>query len=335
VSAPFFTVVIPTRDRRALLLRCLESLGRQDPAAGEFEVVVVDDGSRDGSAEAAQGRPGPAPPRVLRRAEPGGPGAARNDGAAAAHGEFLAFLDDDTVPRPDWLLRARERIDADRLDFLQGACAIEGTGRELLHLGEPEVLSFLGGNMIVRRTLFERLGGFETAFHDPARDLYFREDSDLGFRALDAGARAAAEPRAVVDHPPPFPDFASCVRHVRRYRFDPLLRRRHPARFREVIEVKRVLGLRFRRPHHRAALAHAALLAGAAVALAAGTATAAAVLGGGALAAALAFRSRYRALGPGGLRGIAEAPGFAVLPLLHLAAVLRGCVRYRDFGALL
>jgi len=334
VSAPRFTVVVPTRDRRDRLLRVLEALGRQDPSAGEFEVVVVDDGSRDGTGEAVARLAPPFPLRLLRNDRPSGPAAARNAGAAGARGEFLAFLDDDAVPRPDWLLRALERLERDRLDLLQGPYLVEGTGEELLRHGEPGPIPFLGGNLFVRRTLFERLGGFEPAYYDPARGLYFREDADLGFRALDAGARVALEPGVAVEHPHPFPDFASCVRHVRRYAFDPLLHRRHPARFREGIEVKRVLGMRLRRPLHRAALAHGLLLVAAASTFAAGLPGTAALLGAGALAAALAFRIRYRGLRPGGLRGVAEIPGFAVLPLVYVASFLGGCVRHRDFGAL-
>lgn len=335
MSAPLFSIVIPTRDRRESLLRCLEALGRQDPGAGPFEVVVVDDGSRDGTAEAAEAPARPFPLRVLRRGAPGGPCAARNEGAAAAAGEFLAFLDDDVVPRRDWLPRARERIGSGDLDLLAGAYATAGSGSPLPRGGDPSAVPFLGGNLFVRRSLFERVGGFDPAFHDPATGLFLRDDSDLAFRVLDAGARWAGDPGVVVEHPPPFPRFGDCVRHARRSVFDPLLLRRHPRRFRDGIEVKRILGLRLRRPLHRAALAHGALLAAAGAALALGAPVAAAACGSGALAAALVFRARYR---PGllpSLRGLAELPGFAILPAVHLAAILRGCVRHRDFRALL
>ena len=88
------TVVIPVRDRTAELARCLSGLG-------EYQVIVVDDGSPDPGAVAAVAAAAGA--RCVRRAVNGGPAAARNTGLAAVQTPLAAFLDSDCVPVPGWL----------------------------------------------------------------------------------------------------------------------------------------------------------------------------------------------------------------------------------------
>src|SRR5919199_4696505 len=104
------SVIVPVRDAAATLPRTLAALAGQE-LAEPYEVIVVDDGSRDGSAELAESTPGPV--TVLR--QPGaGPAAARNRGATAARGTALCFTDADCFPSPGWLdagMRALERAD--------------------------------------------------------------------------------------------------------------------------------------------------------------------------------------------------------------------------------
>ena len=95
------SVVIPAHNRRALLREVLAAAGAQ-AGAPPFEIVVVDDGSTDGSSEGLEDLALPVPLRVVRQPNRG-PAAARNRGVAAARGALVAFLGDDTVPAPDWL----------------------------------------------------------------------------------------------------------------------------------------------------------------------------------------------------------------------------------------
>jgi glycosyltransferase involved in cell wall biosynthesis len=104
--APEFSVVIPTHDRLPVLAEVLAALEAQQ-GAPEFEVVVVDDGSSDGTGAWLAGREFALPVRVLAQ-ENRGPAAARNRGVAAARGRRVAFLGDDTVPAPGWLAAHRE-----------------------------------------------------------------------------------------------------------------------------------------------------------------------------------------------------------------------------------
>jgi glycosyltransferase involved in cell wall biosynthesis len=103
VSDPLFSVIVPTYDRGPLLAEAVSSVLAQ--TVRDFEVLVVDDASP---------RPPdvPADPRVrvIRRAENGGPAAARNTGLDAARGRYVAFLDDDDVWRPGRLAIAAEGL---------------------------------------------------------------------------------------------------------------------------------------------------------------------------------------------------------------------------------
>ncbi len=100
---PQASVVIPTHDRLDVLPEVLAALEQQDADAA-FEVVVVDDGSRDGTgAWLAERRRGFARPLTVLAQENRGPAAARNAGVAAAAAPLVAFLGDDTVPSAGWL----------------------------------------------------------------------------------------------------------------------------------------------------------------------------------------------------------------------------------------
>jgi len=100
------SVVIPTFNRLEALAEVLQGLEFQQ-AAPAFEVVVVDDGSSDGTSSWLRSRTFNLPLRVLTQ-ENRGPAAARNTGVAVAQGPWVAFLGDDTVPSPGWLAAHRE-----------------------------------------------------------------------------------------------------------------------------------------------------------------------------------------------------------------------------------
>jgi Glycosyl transferase family 2 len=120
-DSPLISVVIPTFDRAALLAGCLAGLSSQTLRHNEFEVVVVDDGSRDGTAEVSAARAGQLPLRYYRTAHAGSP-AAKNLGLFLATAPIVLFLDDDDIPAPDLLA---EHLAGHR-DHSQSAVAILG-----------------------------------------------------------------------------------------------------------------------------------------------------------------------------------------------------------------
>src|SRR5450631_919796 len=102
---PWFSVVIPTHNRLPMLIKVLDALGVQKDSP-LFEVVVIDDGSKDETAariasEAAADRW--RYPFTFRSQPNGGPGKARNHGVSLATGRFVVFIGDDTVPEPQFL----------------------------------------------------------------------------------------------------------------------------------------------------------------------------------------------------------------------------------------
>src|SRR5262245_11184433 len=98
---PTASVVIPTRNRRATLELLLERIAPQATAAGA-EVLVVDNGSSDGTREALGRLAATGRLRVVDEPVPGAT-RARNAGARAARGEVVAFVDDDALPDDGWL----------------------------------------------------------------------------------------------------------------------------------------------------------------------------------------------------------------------------------------
>jgi GT2 family glycosyltransferase len=201
-------------NRRELLRACLRSLAGQTGV--DFETIVVDNGSTDGSAELAEAEFGA---RVIRNADNRGYCAANNQGIAAARGEFIALLNNDAEAEPGWLaalVRAcskREdigmaaskilvwedprRIDkAGHLIFPDGQNRGRGAGAE--DRGqfdrEEEALWPDGCAALYRKEMLEGIGGFDEDF------FAYGDDAELGLRARIAGWRCLYTPEAVVRH---------------------------------------------------------------------------------------------------------------------------------------
>ncbi|HVN77231.1 MAG TPA: glycosyltransferase [Thermoanaerobaculaceae bacterium] len=218
--APLVTVVVVNFNGRHHLERCLPALFAT--AGVEFEVVVADNGSTDGSAELIARRWPEA--KVLAIGRNVGFGAANNRAAAAARGEFVAFLNNDTEVEPGWLTALLEPLQADpeigascsTLRLLGFRDLLNGRGGGMTSAGygydidfmvpverppatgpaEPwhDVLFPTAAAALVRRREFLDIGGF-----DPAIFMY-HEDVDLGLRIWLAGRRVVCCVRSIVYH---------------------------------------------------------------------------------------------------------------------------------------
>ena len=166
------SVVVPTRNRSALLAMTLRSVLRQQDV--ELEVIVVDEGSTDDTA-AMLSQLGDARVRVLRHEAPYGVSTARNRGAAVAVGEWLGFVDDDDVWAPDKLaeqLRAathtgRDWVYTGSVNISDADDIIYGRPPfppEQMMVVLPRYNAIPGGgsNVVVHRTAWERVGPFDT-----------------------------------------------------------------------------------------------------------------------------------------------------------------------------
>ena len=318
-STPLFSVVVPTLGSESKLAPLIVGLERQTLARERFEVIVVFDGAPPSPAieRALESLPA----RVVRLEARSGPPVARNRGAALASGEFLVSADDDVVPEPDWLERAAERIAAEpALDVIEGLTVKPG-GRPV-RIRADESAQYILCNLFVRRSLFERIGGFHEGYYDPENGVFFREDADLGYTLERAGARVGREPRAVVTHPVEHPGFLDPLRWAERYEMDALLAARYPDQFRQRIEVHRLGPFHIRRPVVRACFLHVIALTAAVAALFAGEPRVAGWLAVAALAALILVWSKWR-FAP------LRLPVVPLVPWVLVRARLRGWFRAR------
>ncbi len=195
------SVVVPARNEAARIRACLRALLSQDYPREAYEVIVVDDGSTDGTAEVAAGFG----VSVVRQPPLGG-AAARNAGIAHARGQVVAFTDADCVPARDWLRRLVEPFE--EADVAGCAGDVAGSGESLVarYVDEAGVFrlatrmrarpwpNFVTANVAYRRAVFDALGGF-----DPA--LAAASDMEMSWRiARDGRFRVVPCPSAVVHH---------------------------------------------------------------------------------------------------------------------------------------
>ncbi len=201
-----FSVVVPTYNRRERVLRAIASVRAQ--RFSDYEVVVVDDGSTDGTAEALASFPGL---QVVRQPNRGA-AAARNAGARRAAGEYLAFLDsDDTWPR--WTLAAYATlVDRHQPAWIYGRRCIalvpgarEATEAPLAADAFRDYAAAAGGSGLlpipsgtaVRRDVFARARGFCEALRiGEDLDLWFRIGNEPGFVLMHAPLAFAREAHA-------------------------------------------------------------------------------------------------------------------------------------------
>lgn len=196
------SIIVPVHGRAALTRQCLDAILAEPPQAS-FEIVVVDDASQDSTPELLAGYGNAI--RVIARPNTGGFAAACNDGAAAAEGEYLVFLNNDTIPLSGWLdalveyaeHHPRAAVVGSKLLFpdetIQHAGVVicqDGNPRHL-YAGFPadhpavnksrRFQAVTAACALVRRGAFERVGGFDTAFHNCL------EDTDLCLRLAERG----------------------------------------------------------------------------------------------------------------------------------------------------
>jgi glycosyltransferase involved in cell wall biosynthesis len=209
----FFSVVIPTYNRKPILEKCLRALSQQvlqDNKVTDYEIVVVDDGSTDGTLAWLGAYPQEFPRLVLYTQEHQGPAAARNLGVAKAKGDTIIFIDSDLVvtanflqAHADALTQATQSFGHNRL-FTYGAvintCNFAAPTSEPYKITDFSNAYFATGNVAIAKTWLEQAGLFDTAFQ-----LYGWEDLELGVRLKKLGLQLVKCPQAVGYHwHPPF-----------------------------------------------------------------------------------------------------------------------------------
>lgn len=237
----FFSVVIPTYNRRPILEKCLRALEQQQigpsSAVAGYEIVVVDDGSTDGTVAWLQQNVEAFPHVVLFEQNHLGPAAARNLGVEKASGDTIIFIDSDLVVLRDFLqhhaealIAAQQRLGHDRV-FTYGrvvnTCNFADPTSEPFKLTDYSQAFFATGNVAIARHWLITAGLFDTRF-----TLYGWEDLELGVRLKNLGLSLVKVPEAVGYHwHPPFtldqvPNLID--KEIQRGRMGVLFSQKHP-----------------------------------------------------------------------------------------------------------
>lgn len=245
----FFSVVIPTYNRKPILEKCLRALEHQDDdhAIAGYEVIVVDDGSTDGTVLWLKAQAKEFPHVRLFSQSHQGPAAARNLGVERAKGDFIVFIDSDLVVT-DSFLRAHANAlvkggeESNRV-FTYGrvinTCNFDFPTSESYKLTDFSAAFFATGNVAIARHWLIEAGLFDTCFKQ-----YGWEDLELGVRLKKLGFSLIKCPDAVGYHwHPPFSLSqlpAMIDREIQRGRMGVLFYQKHPT-----LEVKMMIQMTF------------------------------------------------------------------------------------------
>lgn len=203
------SVVIPTLDKHHLLARTLDALRSQDPGTDDWQIVVVNDGSTDGTAAFLADLASIEPRLVVVSPDRNvGRAAARNLGWQSARGRWVLFLDDDILAPPGLLAAHLAILGVDERHGTIGPAVtdpaiidgphfryLDGRGVAKLPPGPAPAKYFVTQNAAVPRRALVAIGGFDEDF-----SAYGFEDMDIGFRLEDAGVRFQVLPGPVPLH---------------------------------------------------------------------------------------------------------------------------------------
>ncbi len=197
---PYVSIIIPVYNAKKTISKTLKACLEQD-YTGRREIIVVDDGSTDGTAEEIKKYP----VKYIYQ-ENTGPAAARNRGWREAKGEIVFFTDSDCIPHKDWLSRLLRNYSGNRVGAAGGSYSIANPESLLAyciqeeisirHSAMPYKVRFLGSyNLSVKKSVLEEVGGFQEGYRKASG-----EDNDLSYKILKRGYKILFDSRALVAH---------------------------------------------------------------------------------------------------------------------------------------
>lgn len=194
------SVIIPALNERAVIGRCLEALSGNQLPKTDFEVLIVDNGSTDGTVEAVQQFQAPYSLKIIS-VEGVRISALRNRGAAEARGEILAFLDADCLAPPEWLTNSLRLFEDGREGIIGAHYQIPDdatwVGRvwcqDRLTEKVGDVSYVPAGDLLIHRNQFFQVGGFDES-------IQTNEDYEFCQRALLMGLTVKSYPELRVVH---------------------------------------------------------------------------------------------------------------------------------------
>ncbi|ACF12854.1 glycosyl transferase family 2 [Chloroherpeton thalassium ATCC 35110] len=228
MTQPKISLIVPTYNRKALLAELLETVYRQALPESDYEVVVVSDGSSDGTDELMAGMTAAHPNLRYVRQQNQGPAAARNNGAKLARADIIAFTDDDCHVSPTWLKEILEIFGKKNIVGIQGrTTTVREERTPLTHQIENETghPALPTCNAAFRKSAFESIGGFDCSF-----PFAHNEDADLAWRMKKLG-EISFEPSVHVIHPPRQDTFKKLAGRMKILQSEFLLYHKDPAAY--------------------------------------------------------------------------------------------------------
>jgi glycosyltransferase involved in cell wall biosynthesis len=230
-KSPLVSVVICTYNRRSLLRECLTSLLNQTYPKDDYEIIVVDDGSTDGTEALLREMATKPGPRLRHfRQDNKGSAAARNLGIRNAQGQIIASIDDDCIATECWIEGAVPHFGDGDIVGVQGQTLPAEPVR--LHFFPPrfsytvevtkEVPNHPTCNVFYRKQAILDVGGFNEKFK-----MTGAEDADLAFRIEEKG-KVVFDPDVLVYHAVFYDTLTDRLRFMKRYQYEPILIKEYP-----------------------------------------------------------------------------------------------------------
>ncbi len=205
------SVIVPCYNAEKTILKTLKALEKQN-FAEPFEVIIVDDGSKDNTVKVVKEFAKKSKLRIRVFANPHhGPAWQRNFGARKARGEIVVFTDSDCVPGKSWIKEMVKPIEQGKAVGVQGTyktlnkrsliARFEGYEIEKRHekMKKQKFIDFIGTfSAAYKKDIFLKFGGFDTSFKTASG-----EDPELSYRIAKAGYKLVFNPKAFVYHPHP------------------------------------------------------------------------------------------------------------------------------------
>jgi glycosyltransferase involved in cell wall biosynthesis len=195
------SIVIPTYNSENTIHKTIHACLSQDYSEGKLEIIIIDDGSMDSTAEIIKQYP-----VIYVYQENKGPAAARNLGWRSAAGEIICFTDSDCVPEREWVSKIQKEYTSETIGGVGGSYDIIN-GESLLatciheeiiqrHLKSPREVNYLGGfNVSYRRNVLKEVGGFNESYPDASG-----EDNELAYKIVKKGYKLIFDKNIKVGH---------------------------------------------------------------------------------------------------------------------------------------
>jgi glycosyltransferase involved in cell wall biosynthesis len=211
------SIVILTFNREEVIEKTLKAMLKQDYP--EYEVIVVNDGSKDNTKEILK-KFKDKKLTVINNEKEKGPCKARNQGIKKAKNDFIIIMDDDCIPERNWLKKMMQGFDSDKVGMVSGYS---------IHGGTSTAFS---------RKALKKVGLYDEEY------FYYREDTDLVFRIMDAGfqikqVKAKYVHEHKIEKPKNLLEFLRhSIKRVKNHKNDVLLYKKNPERTKKFLDIK-------------------------------------------------------------------------------------------------